>query len=302
MKTALIIPTCNAARHWAALCKAILRQSLRPDHILVIDSSSTDDTQAWARAAGFTVKRIARGEFSHGATRQSAATELPQAEVLIYLTQDAIPIGAESFRNIVSAFGDPTIGAAYGRQVPRLDATAIEAHARLFNYPPQSQIRSWSSRASLGFKSIFFSNSFGAYRRDALLSVGGFSARVSFGEDTLAVAHLHRAGWKSAYVAEALVEHSHAHSLQAEFQRYFAIGALHQQESWLLEQFGTANGEGRRFIVSELRYLLKHAPREIPAALAHSTVKFLAYHAGRRSRNPAPSERKREVAAKIRRA
>ena len=115
------------------------------------------------------------------------------------------------------------------------------------------------------------------------MSVGGFSRQVNFGEDTLAVARLHSAGWKSAYVAEALVEHSHAYSFQAEFKRYFDIGVLHRQERWLLDQFGAASSEGRRFIASELRYLLRRAPVQIPSALIHSAVKFIAYLAGRRS-------------------
>ena len=251
MKTALIIPTCNAASDWQALCEGIQRQSLRPDQIMVIDSSSTDGTEALARAAGFTIKRIGRREFRHGGTRQSAAADLPQTEILIYLTQDAIPLGTDSFHNIVAAFRDPTIGAAYGRQIPRPQASAIESHARLFNYPPKSQIRSWSSRNTLGFKSIFFSDSFGAYRRDALMSVGGFSSEVSFGEDTLAVAQLHSAAWRSAYVADALVQHSHAYSLKAEFRRYLDIGVLHRKQHWLIEQFGTAGAEGRRFIFSD---------------------------------------------------
>lgn len=280
METALIIPTYNAAHSWNALCEGIQRQSLRPDRVIIIDSSSTDGTETFAHAAGFTVFRIDCCEFSHGGTRQSAAELLPQAEILLFLTQDAIPLGTESFRNIVAAFQDPTIGAAYGRQVPRTNATPLEAHARFFNYPSQSHIRSHSSRHALGFKSIFFSNSFGAYRRDALMSVGGFSSQVSFGEDTLAVAHLHTAGWKSAYVADALVEHSHAYGLQAEFLRYFDIGALHCNQHWLLEQFGTAGGEGRRFLASELRYLFEHAPLQIPAALVHTAAKLLGYKVG----------------------
>lgn len=284
MKTALIIPTFNAAHEWQPLSEGIMRQSLRPDWIVVIDSSSSDRTAEHAERAGFTVIRIDRSEFGHGRTRQVAADHLPGADILLYLTQDAIPMGTESFGRIVAVFEDPTIGAAYGRQVARRQAKAIEAHARLFNYPPESTIRSLRSRQNLGFKSIFFSNSFGAYRREALMSVGGFSSKVNFGEDTLAVAQLHCAGWRSAYVADALVEHSHAYSLTAEFRRYFDIGVLHRDEHWLLDEFGTASGEGLRFLQSELGYLLRRAPMEIPLALAHTAVKLLGYRAGRRSR------------------
>jgi rhamnosyltransferase len=286
MEVALIIPTCNAASHWPSLCEGICRQSLRPDQVIVIDSSSTDGTAAQARAAGFDVIEISRSEFSHGGSRQAAALRAPHADILIYLTQDAIPCGTEAFRTLVGVFRDPDVGAAYGRQIPRQTADAIEAHARLFNYPPASQLRSWECRATLGFKSIFFSNAFGAYRRRALMGIGGFSPHVDFGEDTLAIAHLHRAGWKSAYVADALAVHSHAHSLRDEFNRYFEIGVLHSRELWLTQQFGAATNEGRRFVLSELRYLLQHDPLKIPSALLRTAAKFVAYHSGRTAYHP----------------
>jgi rhamnosyltransferase len=287
MNVALIIPTWNAAKHWQSLVDGIGKQSLQPDQVIVVDSSSRDGTAALARAAGFTVIEIDRSAFNHGGTRQAAAQSAHQADILIYLTQDALPCGPESFRSIVDAFRDPAIGAAYGRQLPRSDATAIEAHARLFNYPAASRVRSWECRGTLGFKSIFFSNAFGAWRRTALMSVGGFSPQVIFGEDTLAVAHLHRAGWKTAYVADALVEHSHAHSLRAETRRYFNIGLFHRREHWLIEEFGSASGEGLRFVFSELGYLFTHGPLEIPSALMRTAAKYAAYQAGRHGLNAA---------------
>ena len=273
-------------------------QRLKPSQVVVIDSSSTDGTASRARAEGFTVLEIDRQAFNHGGTRNQAALCLPRADILIYLTQDAIPRGADSFSNLVAAFRDPAIAAAYGRQIPRRGASTIEAHARLFNYPPSSQVRSLKSRSALGFKSIFFSNSFGAFRRSALMSVGGFSPHAEFGEDTLAVARLHHAGWKTAYVADALAEHSHAYSLEREFRRYFEIGRFHARERWLMEEFGSAAGEGRRFVVSELRYLLKHEPFQIPSALLRALLKYAAYQAGRREAR-LPWRRRRAPAADL---
>jgi rhamnosyltransferase len=298
MNIALIIPTLNAAPNWETLISGIRRQSLRPDDVIVIDSASTDGTADRARAAGFAVVEIARSAFSHGGTRQAAALAAPHAEILVYLTQDAVPHDTESFRHLVTAFQNPAIGAAYGRQIPRPHASAIETHARLFNYRPVSQLRSWESRATLGFKSIFFSNTFGAFRRDALMSVGGFSPDVNFGEDTLAVARLHRAGWKTAYVAEAQVEHSHSYSIKAEFRRYVEIGILHERERWLVEEFGAADGEGWRFAISELRYLSMYAPQLIPSAVLRTLVKYFAYRSGRLKGSARPPA-SRNLTAKV---
>jgi rhamnosyltransferase len=285
---ALIIPTFNAAGYWTALSAGIRAQSLAPNRVIVIDSASSDGTPELARRDGFTVVEISAKDFNHGGTRQFGAELAEDAEVLIYLTQDAIPFGADAFANLVRTFEDTEIGAAYGRQLPREIAGPIEAHARHFSYPPASRMRTWDSRRTHGFKSIFFSNAFGAYRRSALMSVGGFSPDVIFGEDTLVVARLHRAGWKTAYVADAMVRHSHGYSIAEEFRRYFDIGVLHARESWLIEQFGSASGEGRRFVVSELKHLLKRAPHHVPSALMRTFAKYFGYKIGRRESRLTP--------------
>lgn len=284
----LVIPTFNAAPYWPALSRGIRAQSLVPNQVIVIDSASSDGTQDLARRDGFTVVEISARDFNHGGTRQLGAELAVDAEILIYLTQDAVPFGADAFANLVRTFEDAEIGAAYGRQLPREAAGPIEAHARHFSYPPVSCVRSWESRQTHGFKSIFFSNAFGAYRRSALISVGGFSPDVIFGEDTLVVARLHRAGWKTAYVADAKVRHSHGYSVAEEFRRYFDIGVLHARESWLIEQFGSASGEGRRFVGSELKHLLKHAPHHVPSAFMRTFAKYLGYKIGRRESKIAP--------------
>jgi rhamnosyltransferase len=284
----VIIPTYKAARYWEALSTGIRAQSLKPDRVIVIDSSSNDGTAELARRDGYQVLEISPQEFNHGGTRHMGADYAADADILIYLTQDAVPFGMNAFANLVKAFDDPEIGAAYGRQLPREKASAIEAHARHFSYSETPLVRSWESRRAMGFKSIFFSNAFGAYRRKALMNVGGFSSDVIFGEDTLVVARMHRAGWKTAYVADALARHSHDYTVAEEFRRYFDIGVLHSRESWLNEQFGSASGEGRRFVLSELKYLLGHGPHQIPSAVARTFAKYLGYKIGRRESRIAP--------------
>jgi rhamnosyltransferase len=276
----LVIPTCNASSHWDELSGGILAQSRTPDQVLIIDSSSSDNTVERARAAGFDVVRIGREAFNHGGTRQLAAELTGPAAILTYLTQDAIPCGPDAFKNLLEVFTDPGIGASYGRQLPRPEADPLEAHARLFNYPIHSRVRSLACRQELGFKSIFLSNSFAAYRREALMGVGGFPLDVIFGEDTVVAARLHCAGWKTAYVAEACVSHSHTYTIAEEFQRYFDIGVLHAREHWLIDQFGKTGGEGMRFVLSELRYLLRHGVRLIPTSLLRNLTKLIAYRAG----------------------
>ncbi|WP_213804060.1 glycosyltransferase family 2 protein [Granulicella sp. dw_53] len=276
----VIVPTLNAAADWPRFAPALL-QCIDPKQVLIVDSDSTDDTVRLAGEAGFAVLSIAREEFNHGGTRQRAAVMVPDAEILVYLTQDAILAGPDELKKLLSAFEDPAVAAAYGRQLPRVGARGIERHARGFNYPPVPQVRELASREQLGFKAIFISNSFAAYRRSALMEVGGFPSDVIFGEDTVTAAKLLMAGYKVAYVAEACVYHSHAYTLLQELERYFDIGVLHSRERWLLDEFGMANSEGKRFVFSELRYLVRRDILQIPSALIRTGCKLLGYRLGR---------------------
>jgi rhamnosyltransferase len=276
----VIVPTLNGAKDWPLFAPALLA-CVRPEQVLIVDSESTDGTVELARSAGMQVCSVESAKFNHGGTRQVAAEMLSDADILIYLTQDAILASPDALKNLVAVFSDPEIGAAWGRQLPRPQARAIEAHARAFNYPETSSVRTLASRAQLGIKTIFLSNSLAAYRRSALMSVGGFPANVILGEDTVIAARLLLAGYKVAYVAESGAYHSHHYTKLQEFKRYFDIGVLHSRERWLLDEFGKTTGEGKRFVLSELRYLQQRDAWQIPSALVRSGIKFLAYRLGR---------------------
>lgn len=127
----VIIPTLNAAIDWPRFAPALL-DCVRPEHVLIVDSESTDGTVELAREAGFAVCSIARTEFNHGGTRQRAAAMLPNAEILLYMSQDAVLAGPDEIEKLLAEFGDTRVAAAYGRQLPRLEAGEIEAHARHF--------------------------------------------------------------------------------------------------------------------------------------------------------------------------
>ncbi len=276
----IIVPTLNAAGTWAEFQSALVAQKIDPAQVLIVDSASTDNTPELARASGFRVTSIARSEFNHGGTRQWATRFFPDAEILVYLTQDAILAGPNAIEDLLTALRDPQVGVAYGRQLPRPEAGPIEAHGRLFNYPAASAVRSLDSRDELGFKTIFVSNSFAVYRRSALEDVGGFPVNTIFGEDTITAARMLLKGWKIAYVADACVYHSHEYTAWQEFKRYFDIGVLHTREAWLLREFGRTAGEGRRFVLSELNYLRSKNPLLGPLALLRTAAKFAGYKLG----------------------
>lgn len=284
MKFSVVVPTLNAGNHWDAFITAIQKQSIQPDSILVIDSSSEDDTVAKSLRAGFCVHSISRSDFNHGGTRQLAIGLLPDADIIIFLTQDALLASFDALKCVLSGFDDPLVGVCYGRQLPRPIAGPIEVHARLFNYPDIARKSSLDDATSIGLKAAFCSNSFCAYRKSTLDQVGGFPLDVILSEDMIVAARMLLAGWKVAYTPDATVYHSHAYTLMQEFRRYFDIGVMHSRESWLLDKFRGPEGEGARFVISEFKYLARYAPLLIPQAQLRTFLKYLGYRLGRNER------------------
>jgi glycosyltransferase involved in cell wall biosynthesis len=280
-RVGLVIPTLNAGNHLDRLLPALRSQTLVPARFLVIDSSSRDETVARFRAAGAEVRLIAPESFDHGATRQMAVDVLDDVEFIIFLTQDAIPAHPEAFAKLIAPFRDSDVGATYGRQLPSPEAGPIGAHARLFNYPERSHVRTMADAPRIGIKTIFCSNSFAAYRRAALIEAGGFPEGTIFGEDMLVAASLLQRGRRVCYAAEAKVYHSHDYGLAEEFRRYFDIGVLHDTQSELLRPFNRMGGEGLRFLGSELSYLRTRAVNVIPLALLRTLLKYGGYRLGR---------------------
>ncbi len=283
-RACIIIPTFNASRYLESLCESLEAQGIQKRQVLVVDSSSTDNTRELVERAGFRLRRIPKEDFRHGATRQMASG-LTNNDFIIFLTQDALPVGGDCFTKLLSAFEDPEIAAAYGRQLARPDARPIECHARLFNYPETSAVRSFADRARLGFRAAFFSNSFAAYRRSALDQVGGFPTDAILCEDTSVAARLLLQDWKIAYQGDAEVLHSHHMTMRKEFCRYFDIGVHHGSSAWLIDSFGGPGSEGRAFVASQMRYLKANKPSSIPEALARNVGKWLGYKLGVREQS-----------------
>lgn len=276
----ICVPTLNAGDLWRDWIDAVKIQSTESVRILVVDSSSADHTVELAIRNGFEVEKIPRNTFNHGNTRQLAVNHLKDSDIIVFLTQDAILADREALIRLLSVFEDPQIGVAFGRQLPKLGAESFETHARLFNYPAMNRITSMDDVPNLGIKAAFTSNSFAAYRREALMAVGGFPSNVIVSEDMYVSGKMLLAGWKIAYCAEARVYHSHNYTPLREFRRYFDIGVFYAREKWLLDKLGKPESEGMRFLRSEWSYLVKTAMWRIPESMLRACLKYAGYRFG----------------------
>ncbi|MYN12316.1 glycosyltransferase [Pusillimonas sp. TS35] len=285
MRVCVIVPTYNGGAIWHECAVALEQAQLASRYkvsVQVVDSTSSDDTVDVARQHGFAVAVVPSSTFDHGGTRNQAAMACPtDADIVVFITQDAILNEPDALDALIHAFEDPTVVVAYGRQLPHTDANPIATHARLFNYGTQSHVVGLQDKAKYGIKTVFTSNSFAAYRLSVFRALGGFPEQTILSEDMYFAARAVLAGHKIAYVAQAQARHSHNYTPWQEFRRYFDIGVFHHDEAWIGQEFGGAGGEGSRFLKSELQYLLKYAPLWVLRASLHNVLKIVGYKLGK---------------------
>lgn len=290
-RIACCIPTLNAKADLARLLDSLELQTARFD-IYIIDSGSIDGTRELAQARIKNVVAIPSVEFNHGGTRQQLVNQNSEYEIYVFLTQDAYLVDERSIERLIEPFSDPAVAAVCGRQLPHLDATPLAEHARYFNYPPVVQVRTMVNVPELGIRAAFMSNSFAAYRREALQEISGFPNHVIFAEDMYATAKMLMAGWKVAYAGDAQCRHSHNYSINEEFSRYFDMGVFHAREPWIRATFGGTGGEGFRYVRSELRFLGLRRIYLWPIAILRNVAKLVGYKLGQQE-SRLPIEMKR---------
>lgn len=280
-KVVVIIPVYHPDKKFNSLLRMLKKQEdVLFDVYIVNSGSDKKQYEEYLDGLFYTMVDIDSSTFNHGGTRRKAAETCKKYAFLVYMTQDAILADKYSLSNLLKAFEDNEVGCAYGRQLPNPDAGIMAAHARIFNYPDESQIKQLSDRERLGIKTVFISDTFAAYRSSALYAVGNFPEHVILGEDTYVASKMVLAGWKVAYRADAKVYHSHNYTIMQEFRRYFDTGVFHAEEPWIRKSFGVAEGEGKRFVLSEIRYILSHKPWLIISMVMRDGMKFLGYKMG----------------------
>jgi len=247
--------------------------------VLVVNSSSHDGTVELAHELGAETLVIPRKEFNHGLTRERARRELA-TPVVVMMTPDAYLTSPVGLTRLIDTMADERVGVAYARQIAHDGAGALEVFARDFNYPSKSQQRSFADLGRYGVYTYFCSSTCAAYSNPALDKIGGFRP-VLTAEDTLAAALMLRCGYQVAYVADAVVKHSHTYSLAQEFRRYFDTGYMRRQHRELLAASESDEARGRRFVRELVRRLYRDAPRLIPYAIAQSVVRVAGYWVGK---------------------
>lgn len=227
------------------------------------------------------VHHLSRAEFDHGGTRRRAA-ELSHSDVMIFMTQDAIPHGDGMVEELMKSLDQEEVKAAYARQLPREDCSVLERYIRSFNYPETSQVKSAQDLPKMGIKTFFCSNVCAAYEKETYNKLGGFPSKTIFNEDMIYASKVIHSGYKIAYCGEATVVHSHNYNCRQQFHRNFDL-AVSQAEFPEAFQGISSEGEGIRMVKQVAAYVLSiHRPGLLFPLFFQSAAKYIGYFLGRR--------------------
>ena len=101
-------------------------------------------------------------------------------------------------------------------------------------------------------------------------------------EDTFTAARLLRRGQRIAYVADAVVQHSHAYRLREEFARSFDTGYARKLHADLLAAPASDEARGRQYFVELMRELARQRNYSLmPYAVFQTAIKLLGYKVGK---------------------
>ena len=285
MEVDVLIPVYRPDGKLTELLKRLKMQNYPIHRVILMNTEEkhfpAELTGIWDRVE---VYHLAKEEFDHGGTRDRGV-RMSTADLVVCMTQDAMPADETLIEELVKPFDDPKVWAAYARQLPNEDCREVEKYTRSFNYPERSMVKTKEDLDRLGIKTFFCSNVCAAWRREKYLELGGFVKHTIFNEDMILAGTMIKQGGKIAYCAKAKVIHSHNYSAFQQFHRNFDLAV---SQTMYPEVFGgiRSESEGIKLVKKSLSYCIKIGkPWLMIQVVTQSAGKLLGYKMGQRYRS-----------------
>jgi cellulose synthase/poly-beta-1,6-N-acetylglucosamine synthase-like glycosyltransferase len=200
------------------LCVRSLReQSLKGFEIVIVSDGSSDRMAAVASRLvkeGLADRALATDLRSGKASGVNLAIRASTGKIIINVDCDC-SYDRFAIENIVKPFSDPTVGAVCGDIVPRNGNGSLVARFQEIEY---AYTLSVGKRIAASVEQVnCVSGAFGAFRREALDSVGGFD--VGGGEDLDTTLRFRQKHWRVAFAENAICYTDVPSSLWALFRQ-----------------------------------------------------------------------------------
>ncbi len=285
IKVDVIIPVYHPGKEFSVLLERLTEQTAVIHRIIAMNTEENYwNKELEQKYPLLEVHHLKKSEFDHGGTRAWAA-ELSDAEIMVFMTQDAVPADRNLIENLVKALEkEKMIAAAYARQLPNEMCSFAERYTRSFNYPEKSYVRTQRDLSLYGIKTFFCSNVCAAYKKEIYQELGGFVRKTIFNEDMIYAGKLIQMGYGIAYAADAKVIHSHNYSCMQQFHRNFDLGVSQAEHPEIFAGV-PSEGEGIKLVKKTINYLIqKRKIWLIPGVILQSGCKYVGYLSGKNYR------------------
>ena len=285
IKVDVIIPVYHPGKEFSVLLERLTEQTAVIHRIIAMNTEENYwNKELEQKYPLLEVHHLKKSEFDHGGTRAWAA-ELSDAEIMVFMTQDAVPADRNLIENLVKALEkEKMIAAAYARQLPNEMCSFAERYTRSFNYPEKSYVGTQRDLSLYGIKTFFCSNVCAAYKKEIYQELGGFVRKTIFNEDMIYAGKLIQMGYGIAYAADAKVIHSHNYSCMQQFHRNFDLGVSQAEHPEIFAGV-PSEGEGIKLVKKTINYLIqKRKIWLIPGVILQSGCKYAGYLSGKNYR------------------
>lgn len=263
MNINVCIPAFYPDKKLIDIIERLNRQSVKIQRICIVNTDETGFKSDHIKACDdsiipVTLKHIEKDEFDHGKTRNLLASLTDDdCEIMIFMTQDAVPYDDALILNLTKPFDDEKIGASYARQLARDDSSLAEKFTRGFNYPEEDKVKGSADIQTLGIKAFFCSNVCAAYRKAVFDDLGGFVDRAIFNEDMVYANKLIKAGYNIYYASKARVIHTHEYNGVKQFKRNFDLAVSQKMNPDVFDGI-SSEAEGIKYIKAAFIYFCRN--------------------------------------------
>lgn len=212
MSVSIIMRSKNSAWVIDQALAALYSQTFRDFELLLVDSGSTDATLAVAERYPCRLVRIPPEGYFPGAVLNQAIRQA-SGDILVFQNSDVVPLSPQTLARLLAAFDDPTVDAAFGRQLPRPEAHGWVRRDYALSFPERAPAPTWMP----------YSLPLAAMRRSAW-EAHPFYTDAWGSEDVEWGVWARRSGRVVRYVPDAVVMHSHNYSLRELYGRRFIEG------------------------------------------------------------------------------
>ena len=232
--------------------RQLLAQTCPPCEIIVVDSSTSRDTERVVRA-GFPSVTYAVCPTGRGATgtARNISYRMASGEILAFIDDDAFA-EPDWLETLLPLFADPAVGAVGGRQIRRQPGEltdGLDAVGQLLDDGTLTGHFAADPGRVVDVDHLLGANM--AFRRSVLDQLGGIRdgyAGTCIHEETDLCLRVQRAGYRLLYTPDAVVEHVAAPYAKGErFDLRYAYWAQKNHLILLIRIFGISDPRVRRF-------------------------------------------------------